>query len=72
MLHPLLQKNKNQITHNDKKKESTLNRRFFKISKITIISIYYWSGSRFFSNSSKLTLSLFLNTPILFLEEKSI
>jgi hypothetical protein len=48
MLHPLLQKNKNQITYNDKKKESTLNRRFFKISKITIISIYYWSGSRFF------------------------
>jgi hypothetical protein len=29
MLHPLLQKNKNQITYNDKKKESTLNRRFF-------------------------------------------
>jgi hypothetical protein len=72
MLHPLLQKNKIKLHTMTKKRINVESSVFFIISKITIISIYYWSGSRFFSNSSKLTLSLFLNTPILFLEEKSI
>ena len=71
MLHPLLQKNKIKLHTMTKKGINVESSVFFKIS-ITIISIYYWSGSRFFSNSSKLTLSLFLNTPLLFLEEKPI
>jgi hypothetical protein len=48
MLHSLLQKNKIKLHTMTKKRINVESSVFFIISKITIISIYYWSGVDFF------------------------